>query len=126
MEMLFDNRTATAPLADARGSELPPPTVDELGAAALAAAQLVVNKLYFGGFPTGMQRQDLVQEVVIAALPRCAKWRPGGSKNFQSFCYWSARNALMDWCRERKKHAADPDVLDSPDTLSFHDAGLGE
>ena len=106
---------------DARGTI--PPSDDELGAAMESGARTALAKKFWGAPPQGMDHEDLVQAVCAGATKRCQKWRAGGPKDLQSFCYYACYSALMDILRRRAKDSEEYlDVLDSGRTLPLEES----
>ena len=105
---------------------LAPPFEDEFGRAVLRGAGLAVSKHFIGAYPPGMDRDALVSLIMELALARCRKWRAGGPKSLEDFCYMSCKYSLISWARDRRDHARNPhakmDVLDLVNTIPLEDA----
>ena len=67
-----------------------------------AAGRAVAEKLY-GDPPAGMDHDDLTQAVAIGTLIRARRWRHGGSKTIEEYCYVAAGQALRDILRRRPR-----------------------
>lgn len=113
--------------------DMPAPTPEALGTALLGAARLAVNKrLFWGQAPKGLSKEDLVSEILVSALPRARRYRPGKIK-LENYCYVLACNCLTDFFRARARRlrdyengSKDKDACDAEDTISLFDAGIEE
>lgn len=72
------------------------PTRDELDTVLPWAAKTVMHQLHRGRPPSGMDWEDLLNEIIGHAIPRLKNFQHGGKKTLQEYSYMSCKFALRD------------------------------
>lgn len=80
-----------------------PPTRAEVDRALPYAVKLAIWKHHRGRPPKGMTFDDLHQEVSKRTLKRICRFRHGGAKRFDEFCYMAAYYSLIDIYRKHRQ-----------------------